>query len=791
MQLSEPSEPDEALELRVHGVGGSTPKKLLDDPADPSQIGGNTIAGFFRRSDGRADVEGYSWGGLTSRAGARAFWVLLLPFALVNLAGWMLPQGSARSGWRSSSLRGLVRLAGFAITLLYVLWVALITLDLVAYQCGGDTLCYQGRWWLAFFDNPFFVDHVGRRLVLGALIPVALVGGFAYLGAKTRSRYEAYGERETDTGEFEKTPRRDRRPQATEDRSEGEPPLAGLHDPDFWHQTQTPARLGRLHIGVSLAIVALVVARAVESLHEPLRSAGADPRYLTLLALGGSVLVLAAAAVSILSLRHVGRSTSTTVMVAGLVVLVVALLDATAMTRVPTGPPGLPGIGDISLYVVGSTVGVVALLSLSLWASIRSSGLALGGLGAAVSSIIAAMFTIAFYSGLAIRIANLLGDPPGPGRDSTQALIVYPRAYDWVAVWIAAILFVTALVAAALYAWLWFFKPVPDVDAAQRTNVDPASHRVVRGYRGRRLGIDRSYDGEPSEAKTFRTLTPGHRKWLTGIARAQATSKAVDSAGVLLAVMAGAALLAGLGNFGIRCVVSGDCFGDLPVLPAGWWSWSYTLAIWTLNLLPIAAMLYMRRALREPLAGRKIGMIWDVATFWPRWYHPFAPPSYAERAVPELEMRVRQLTQPPNSRGVVLSGHGQGSVLAMAVLLRLPDRHLRRIALVTHGSPLTRLYARFFPAYFGELQFTGAALRLQEGSETRWRNLYRDTDPIGGAIHFRTASLGSEVNRRQPDPRARRGPMGEPWPPVMAHFEYDKDLEYLEVVRHFRRSLAN
>lgn len=42
-------------------------------------------------------------------------------------------------------------------------------------------------------------------------------------------------------------------------------------------------------------------------------------------------------------------------------------------------------------------------------------------------------------------------------------------------------------------------------------------------------------------------------------------------------------------------------------------------------------------------AGRILGNVWDVLTFWPLRYHPFAVPPYAERAVPELRHRLRRL----------------------------------------------------------------------------------------------------------------------------------------------------
>ncbi|MGA7272659.1 MAG: hypothetical protein WB239_16415, partial [Acidimicrobiia bacterium] len=82
----------ETIELRVHGVGGASPEELLDVPVT-ERVAGDPAAGFFRPwpDVGRRPLlEGYSWGGLTSAARLRALWVLLTPFALANLAGWMV-----------------------------------------------------------------------------------------------------------------------------------------------------------------------------------------------------------------------------------------------------------------------------------------------------------------------------------------------------------------------------------------------------------------------------------------------------------------------------------------------------------------------------------------------------------------------------------------------------------------------------------------------------------------------------------------------------------------------------
>ena len=92
-----------------------------------------------------------------------------------------------------------------------------------------------------------------------------------------------------------------------------------------------------------------------------------------------------------------------------------------------------------------------------------------------------------------------------------------------------------------------------------------------------------------------------------------------------------------------------------------------------------------------------MGVVWDITSFWPRAVHPLAPPSYAEKAIPDL---VNRLTELAKEQLVVLSAHSQGAILATAAVLQLRAATAGRIGLLTYGSPLTRLYGRFFPGYF-------------------------------------------------------------------------------------------
>jgi hypothetical protein len=161
----------------------------------------------------------------------------------------------------------------------------------------------------------------------------------------------------------------------------------------------------------------------------------------------------------------------------------------------------------------------------------------------------------------------------------------------------------------------------------------------------------------------------------------------------------------------------------------------------------VGAVLAVRSGLKDRGFRTKFGILWDVASFWPRSFHPFAPPPYTARAVPEIQSRLKEVASLNDSTAqseegarvqpasaVILSGHSQGSVVSLAVIATLPPDVRQRVWLVTHGSPLATLYRRFFPMYFPVEVFTYCSQLDGRGpfEEGRWLNYWRRTDPIGG-----------------------------------------------------------
>jgi hypothetical protein len=201
-----------------------------------------------------------------------------------------------------------------------------------------------------------------------------------------------------------------------------------------------------------------------------------------------------------------------------------------------------------------------------------------------------------------------------------------------------------------------------------------------------------------------------------------------------------------------------------------------------------ALMGYLYAAWSDPAKRRTIGVLWDVGTFWPRSYHPLAPPCYSERAVPELQRRMWWLHD--NGGSTLLVAHSQGAVLATASLVqpgcRAPGDHP---ALITFGSPVCNLYSWGFPAYFTEALLTplapGGRAQLRD-----WRNFYYPTDPIGGPVaRDLPAADGSLVDTGLLDPAACWYVYGQTPQSPQGHSGYWADPRVWELINRLAADL--
>jgi hypothetical protein len=159
-----------------------------------------------------------------------------------------------------------------------------------------------------------------------------------------------------------------------------------------------------------------------------------------------------------------------------------------------------------------------------------------------------------------------------------------------------------------------------------------------------------------------------------------------------------------------------------PVAPAlgNWWTWesliprSIDLGTLTVAGVGLAAVGALAGG-KATGSARPLGLLWDLTCFLPRAVHPFGPPCYAERTVPELVDRAAWWTDvgagagkgQPGRRGdrVVLSAHSLGSVLAVATIFAMPTKGsavgAERLSLITYGSQLRAYFGRIFPELLG------------------------------------------------------------------------------------------
>ncbi|MGW2829787.1 hypothetical protein [Streptomyces sp. NPDC001286] len=731
-----------ALELLVHGVGGTTPQDMLGDPRTVRVTGDDTAAVFRRAEDadaesrpedyrGRPVPEAYVWCNLTSGNSARALWLLLLPFMVVNLAHWMRP--TARGRARTVRFYGLlVRLAGLTLTVLLVAAACEVALDLAAWQCAGTSACAARHSWLGFLSPEASHDgwwsRPGRRLALAALVPTALTGLLWYLSRRTWSAYESV------------------QPVSRLDESEEDSARTSLGRPGFWYGRRLVARLRAAHTAAGLLTVAAALAASAARFDR-------EPGGPALLDTLGWLLYAALAANAVVTLWVICRRGRTENRLD-------QRLDRHLVRRLPLAALGLlllaavyagwerPGwesagrllgggtaFGSIALAQGGLVIalGMVARL---LYRTHPDPRAAMWGLAGPAVAMLACALGGVMSGGVSQRVSDWL--------DGTRASIDGPPV---LLTWQSSVLPVLLLVLLVVCAWL--------------------GRGTWRLRRGEIDEVEADYPGEHRDAARTRA-----------IATTRAMATLTDRGPLIAAVTAAATLALGaaaLVGAGLTDEAPGPAARDGQAFVHGTAQTAQALGSWLIGVGFILFVTWGRRAYKDASARRTIGILWDVGTFWPRAAHPFAPPCYAERAVPDLTWRMATWTRATGGR-LVISGHSQGSVLAAAAAWQLKPSDRKRVALLTYGSPLERLYGRWFPAHFGP-----AALSSLHQEVDCWRNLYRLTDPIGGPVRL-PGDCGPEVDHAPlRDPLAYGRTARHPLPaPILGHSDYQADPVFAE-----------
>ncbi|WNC03146.1 hypothetical protein Q2K21_16540 [Streptomyces sp. CGMCC 4.7035] len=719
---------------------------MLGDPRTV-RVTGDETAAVYRRADdadaerrpdvdrdhrderGRPVPEAYVWCNLTSGNAARALWLLLLPFMVANLAHWMRPTTIHRQ--RTVRLYGLiVRLVGLTLTVLLVAAACEVALDLAAWQCAGTRACAGRHSWLGFL-SPVASDggwwsRPGRRLALASLVPAALTGLLWYLSHRTWSAYES------------------QQPISHRAEPDEESHRTALGRPGFWYGRRLVARLRAAHTAAGFLTVAAALggsALRYDRRHDTLALVMAS-RLLEATILVGAVVVVAVVCRRGRTEDRLDQELDRTLvrwLPAGALALLVLTMVYACWSRPGWRSAGrLPGDAMFGALALAQGLLVIALgvVAHVLYRAHPDTRTAMRGLAGPAVAMLACALGGVMSGGVAQRVADWLD---GPGHPMAGP----PVLLTWQASVIPPLLLVLFVLVGRLARRTWLLR------------------------RAETPTVERDYPGEPKD--TARTLR---------IARTRAMAALTDRAPLVVGITSAVTLLLGaaalVGAFTTDDTPARAARGTEPLL-RGAADTAQALGSWLIGVGFLLFVTWGRRAYKDAAARRTIGILWDVGTFWPRAAHPFAPPCYAERAVPDLTWRMATWTRSTGGR-LILSGHSQGSVLAAAAAWQLKPSVRRRVGLLTYGSPLERLYGRWFPAYFGP-----AALSSLHREVACWRNLYRLTDPIGGPIRL-PGEYGPQVDRAPlKDPLAYGRTKEHPLPaPILGHGDYQADPAFAE-----------
>lgn len=790
--------------------------------------------------------EAYSWGGLArntpdvpgegplsaiGRGIARVGWALLLPFGIANVAYWTRRLQTADDDDTDPSRgrgAGSARLFALGLTALTVVTACEVAMDLVATQCYRDQVARCDR-------LPNLVDVLaGRetalRLVMAAVVPLGLLLVLYLLSSVTRSYYERSTSEAYAARGVARQPRR-----------------VLLATPGFWSGEAMVGRLVRLHLSVGVALVTLAMAwpatfgggadcRAASSLVE---GECWDQVYSRDPAVHGWLVTCTLAAVIVIVVSGVTscrratdapdvpnppaeggdedqRADHDPDSTSWLLGLAVGDLLATAALMMF----GKPSIDDDS-----SLLGVSAAptVTVGLLAALALGGLAwrLDRFGLVWAPLLAVLFVTPAFSrwwllvlaavvlGLVARLLTLRG----PSAEHEHRYVAWWGTAPGILMSVAVMVTMTLASLVTLVAGDWLNGRYPASDLIRPvdrvvTTAGKADPRLLVPSPYVLFGaatlialvivaltavavLFRTAAGDAPPSASASVPVPGQSKRLR-----RSRARARRLAGRAHRAEKAAGLLGLLGGASVTVVLMLAARGwpDEPLAEDGWDGFARkvidlgTLGLAAVGTAVLAALVGGKTTGRT----RPLGLLWDLVCFLPRAAHPFGPPCYAERAVPEIVGRCAWWldTDHPQGEGrtrrgdrIVLSAHSLGSVLAVAALFALPsqvrDQPQHPLRLLTYGSQLRAYFGRIFPELLGPQVLGTAPVRSAQlwrpdpwaaelseptrpvdesldsvvtrlggtpAQAPRWRSLWRRTDFLGFPV-CAFSSDGNDIDR--------------------------------------------
>jgi hypothetical protein len=838
-------------------------------PSDPGLVpSGVQREAYSWGGMARNSIGGSSRIGKIISGAARLGWTLLLPFSLLNMAYWSRrlaqPDGSHHKGWHNAGGAAVIRLAALALTLLMASTASVLSLDVVAVQCYSGPMCAKFPSAVNFFGH----WHQGQRLALMSLVPV-LAATFLYVltsisavrYTQTSTAARAWTSKGGDAVDAAfATPRWPLLStkgfwtpvrilvqtsrlhlaavaalvslitawQTVFGTGTSCETLGNVRFSSTCHAQvdKTGGRwiAGTVVIGVSvllLAFIAFQVMRVSEDSADIKRSKQRASRPITtILVIGAATTflfqlgVLAAwrdaSRVPEVDMAHkiLGMSEIPAILVALVIGLALASLTSRYVLRKPRRIMQALGVGVTALLLFSATNmwhhrltlvldGVALLIVVVVGVIVVRGPLKDGrryeawrGCAPGVFIALALVSSMVLSSAVVVATANLLNGSNSAASiadtrlsscssTATNACLQVPRLYAWFA---AMLIPMIGLILALLVLVLF------------RTR--KAASQIPEGPPLAPGAKDALFSG----ASEYPPIQPqvGHARWFASL-----THRAECYAGAL-AALGGAALFAAV------AVTLSDWSPKPNARPAELVGWALGAGIWGLATLGGTVIALVAGG---PAAGntRPLGLVWDLVCFLPKAAHPFGPPCYSERVVPELLGRYESWltgdvkpkvdgregpTSQLGNRRIVLSAHSLGSVLAVATIFATfaPGKKgdpvseaqeaasrqaIAPISLLTYGSQLRAYFGRILPELVGPevlgvkpcraarmltvdpwsrertndapIQIGSHSLRalLKPRSESRWINLWRRTDYIGFPVveYAKDSSPTDDIDR--------------------------------------------
>ena len=686
-----------SIEIKIHGVSGTPPERMLGIQ-DPRRLdGGNDNASFYGFGPGdprpvaNRETVAFSWAKMTSGRTGQALWLLLLPFGLLNVARFMTPTSRAdEDGIGRRSTDGILRVMGLALTLLLIAAVTLVTVDMLGWQGFPRTSRY------------------GVRLMAAVVLPIALIvlisrlGRSSYLtGAPGSAHSSGYASGSNDA----------------------------VDASVFWHDQFPVLILRVLHTVAAVALVTILVAYSTAHAQFEAAPSWTVATLYVVAAAAGVSLLLGAVFVAVGGYPWQQRSPVDTGPV-GFVVpgslrwwryssyALLAAAIAISAVRGWTRPVGtsrvLYGFGNTFNILFASLALGLAALFAATWRmrrNVRDEQTPQPfrpiwhGYAMPIVAATAMLFGTAYTGGLAFSVAYVLHVffhrtiAPPPALTST--------VYAWGLALFATVVVVTI---AAVRAWIGYRW------TTQKATLDAIAIQFPAGQPGVTPPAGRGPINDTTRQRIAKAW------WIANL------KYRAPQVFVWLAILGGLVGIYQASIAGSNAVHR--LAHTLPTPPA--YSWiGVTGAIFVIAVAVGLSVVGLVET-TNPGWRRGVGVIWDLLAFWPRRAHPIAPQPYGANAVITLADWVTAHRQ-QHDDVIILSGHSQGSLIALATtryLIRNDRVTADRLRVMTYGSQLQWAYSRMFPAYVGLDEIRIA----QDALHGAWFNLHRWTDQLGAPV---------------------------------------------------------